>query len=259
MNYCPVASDGQRTTFLDKVFELQNKTRANTFATARFIADAKKRFESATSLEIWASSEDVRSLDGHMPQLPRFVISDAGLQESTKARIIEFLLALLHLDSLLAKTTAKAVKIAPEKLPTEADAYDYAYKDAMERIEGQLANHTGLAKRVLLWITYAERPLITSELHHALAVEVGKPELDRDNFTDVEDMVSVCAGLVTIDEDHTIRLVHYTAQEYFGRIQRVWFPNAEAEIARTCISYLSFSIFETRCDPLQVRRLNDNG
>ena len=83
----------------------------------------------------------------------------------------------------------------------------------MDRIEGQIADQEELAKQVLSWITCAKRPLTTSELRHALAVEVGKPELDEDNLPDIEDMVSVCAGLVTIDkETSVIRLVHYTAR-----------------------------------------------
>jgi hypothetical protein len=86
----------------------------------------------------------------------------------------------------------------------------------MDRIEGQVSGQEKLAKEVLLWITCAKRPLITSELQHALAVEVGKPELDEENLSKIEYMVSVCAGLVTVDEDsNIIRLVHYTTQEYF--------------------------------------------
>lgn len=58
--------------------------------------------------------------------------------------------------------------------------------------------------------TCAKRPLTTLELQHALAVEVGESELDEENFPEIEDMVSVCAGLVTVDEEcGIIRLVHY--------------------------------------------------
>ena len=56
------------------------------------------------------------------------------------------------------------------------------YKDAMKRIEGQVLDQEELAKQVLSWITCAQRPLTTSELQHALAVEVGEPELDEDDL-----------------------------------------------------------------------------
>ena len=49
------------------------------------------------------------------------------------------------------------------------------------------------------------------EIPDALAVEVGESELDQDNLSELEDMVSICAGLVIIDEEsNIIRLVHYT-------------------------------------------------
>jgi hypothetical protein len=102
---------------------------------------------------------------------------------------------------LKGKRSPKAIRTALKKLPTGSEAYDYAYKDAMERIEGQLADEEELAKQVLSWITCAKRPLTTSELEHALAVEAGEPQLDIENLCRVEDMVSICAGLVTVDEE----------------------------------------------------------
>jgi len=97
-------------------------------------------------------------------------------------------------------------------------ALDQAYEHAMERINGQKSGFRLLAKKVLSWIICAKRPLTTLELQHALAVNIGDPELDKENIREIEDMASVCAGLVTIDEESKIiRLVHYTTQEYFER------------------------------------------
>jgi hypothetical protein len=116
----------------------------------------------------------------------------------------------------------------------------------MERIEGQIADSRELAKQVLSWITCAKRPLTTSELRYALAVEIGESALDEDNLPEIEDMVSVCAGLVTVDEESdVIRLVHYTTQEYFERTWISWFPDAQRDIAMICVTYLSFDTFQT--------------
>jgi hypothetical protein len=157
-----------------------------------------------------------------------------------------FLLAQLHLDSLIGKRTPRAIRTALKMLPTGSNAYDRAYKDAMERIEGQVDDQERLAKQVLSWITCAMRPLTTAELQHALAVEPGDTELGEDNLVEVDDMVSVCAGLVTVDEESKIiRLVHYTTQEYFEQTQNHWFLCAESEITTTCVTYLSLSIFES--------------
>lgn len=115
----------------------------------------------------------------------------------------------------------------------------------MERIEGQANDETELAKQVLSWIVLAKRPLITRELQHALAVEIGEPGFDENNISDIGDVISVCAGLVAVDEESSvIRLVHYTTQEYFERTQDHWFSWAESEILKTCMTYLSFNAFE---------------
>jgi hypothetical protein len=43
----------------------------------------------------------------------------------------------------------------------------------------------------------------------------------------------------------SIRLIHYTTQEYFERTWTFWFPHAQKDIAMTCVTYLSFDTFET--------------
>ena len=143
-------------------------------------------------------------------------------------------------------TSPKAIKTALKRLPTGSEAYDCAYKEAMDRIIGQIPGSKELAMQVLQWIAFTTRPLTTSELRHALAVEIGERAIDEDNLPEIEDMVSVCAGLVTVDEEGgTIRLVHYTTQEYFERTRIEWFPDAQTDIAMACVTYLSFDTFDT--------------
>lgn len=120
----------------------------------------------------------------------------------------------------------------------------------MERITGQKPGFRTLALKALCWITCAARPLAPPELQHALAVEVGDSELDEDNIPRLERMVSICAGLVTIDEEsHIIRLVHYTTQEFFQERWGDWFPGAHDDIETVCITYLSFEHFKTGMCP----------
>lgn len=120
----------------------------------------------------------------------------------------------------------------------------------MERITGQKPGFRTLALKALCWITCAARPLAPPELQHALAVEVGDSELDEDNIPRLERMVSICAGLVTIDEEsHIIRLVHYTTQEFFQERWGDWFPTAHDDIETVCITYLSFKHFKTGMCP----------
>lgn len=165
---------------------------------------------------------------------------------------IRFLLARLHVESLLDVTT-KEVKSVLNKLSKDSkdpkelgQVYDEAYNEAIKRIEAQLPRRRALAKSVLSWITYAQRLLTIVELSHALAVELGEEELDQDNIPNIEDVVSVCAGLVTVDEDsNIIRLVHYTIQEYFERNREKWNPCAQLGISLVCLTYLSFNPFRS--------------
>jgi ankyrin repeat protein len=120
-------------------------------------------------------------------------------------------------------------------------ALDKAYSNAIERIDGQLPEDRLLARRTISWLSYAQRPLITQELCHALAVIPGERAPNNDNIYDMEDIISVCAGLVTIDkESKIIRLMHYTTQEYFEQIRLEWNPSALEEMASICLTYLAF-------------------
>jgi ankyrin repeat protein len=145
-------------------------------------------------------------------------------------------------NSLKDKTTPKRIRQALERLRKGSEAsLDLAYQEAMERVESQDEGLRQLAKCALSWITNAKTPLTTSELRHALAVEIGESEFDKENLPDTEDIVSVCAGLVIIDEESdVIRLVHYTTQVYFERTQTTWFPDAQDDITKICVTYLSF-------------------
>lgn len=161
-------------------------------------------------------------------------------------QLSRFLLAQLYLESLNDKRTPRLIRRTLENLPKGSDSLDQAYGKAMEIIQGQKVGFEELAILVLSWIVCAKRPLTTSELQHALAVEAGDLELGDDNFQEIEEVVSVCAGLVTVDkESDIIRLVHYTTQKYFERTRERWFPNAETVIATTCVTYLSFDAFES--------------
>ena len=133
-----------------------------------------------------------------------------------------------------------------QALETESEAYHKAYDEAMDRINGQVAGSRELAAQAISWITLARRPLTTLEFLHALAIELGESELDEANISSLEDIASVCAGLVTVDEEsNIIRLVHYTTQQYFEITHTKWFPKAQTDITKSCLTYLAFDAFET--------------
>src|SRR5271156_1760667 len=113
-------------------------------------------------------------------------------------RIVRFLLARLHIDSLLDKRNKQKVLSTLDRLSKGSAKLGDAYSEAIKRIDGQLDEDRLLARRALSWITYAQRLLTTKELCHVLAIEQGDKALNSDNIYDVEDVISVCAGLVTV-------------------------------------------------------------
>ncbi|KAK8925489.1 Ankyrin repeat domain-containing protein 50 [Metarhizium anisopliae] len=271
LDECQIAG-GCRKVFLAEMVNLQANCGTNVFATSRFLPDITEKFNNKSSLdftgskqiEIRADIEDIKKyLDGHMHQLPSVVQKSPQLQLEIKTRIAEaadgmFLLAKIYLDFLEDKLTPKAIIEALDKFQRRrrgSDSYDRsqvlanAFDDAMQRVNAQSPGRRELALQVLGWITFAWRPLTTLELRYALAVEINKPEFDENNLADIQDLVSVCAGLVTIDEESmAIRLVHYTLQEYLENTRDKWFRNPQAQMALKCVTYLSFSAFENgRC------------
>jgi ankyrin repeat protein len=162
---------------------------------------------------------------------------------STDKRV-RFLLAHLYIKSLVGKSTKTKVISALEALSKGPEALKDAYSEAIVRIDSQPQGDRTLARNVLSWISYAQRPLTTGELCHALATEPGDKELDLDNIPDIEDIESVCAGLVTIDEESQIvRLVHYTTQDYLVSIREKWNHDAQYNVASTCLTYLCLDTF----------------
>jgi ankyrin repeat protein len=155
--------------------------------------------------------------------------------------VSRFLLAQLHMDSLAREDNRKAIRKALKNLPKELNE---TYDNAMQRIQSQSYQQVRRAEQVLSWISYAVRPLTIKEIQCALAVEPEDTEMDEEALPEEDPLVSVCAGLVTIDrESNVIRLVHYTTQEYFQQTRMRLFPEAQTEIARTCLTYLLFDTF----------------
>ena len=108
-----------------------------------------------------------------------------------------FLLAKLHIDSLSTKLTVKAVREALQHLPKDLNQ---TYDETMKRIDSQKEDERDLACQVLMWVANSKRLLSVGELQEALAIESGSTTLDVDNLLDIDTILSVCAGLVIVDD-----------------------------------------------------------
>ncbi|KAJ7453113.1 ankyrin repeat-containing domain protein [Mycena latifolia] len=205
------------------------------------------------TMEIRATADDIRrhitAEIAKSSRLSKHVTNCLGLREEIETTIVRrsdgmFLLAKFHIDSLTTKHTIKAVRDALTNMPEDLN---YTYGDIMQRINRQSEDDKSLARRTLSWISNVKRPLRPAELTEALAVELGATQLDPYNLLDIDTILSVCAGLVIVDDaDDLVRLIHYTTQDYLERVQADGFPRAQTEIASVCITYLSFKVFSPK-------------
>ncbi|KAF2803872.1 uncharacterized protein BDZ99DRAFT_164571 [Mytilinidion resinicola] len=231
---------------LSELFQLRTEIQVSLFATSRFETDITSRFEGCVSKEIRAHDHDIlKYIDSRMPKLLRSQISKhSQLQEKIRNEILNsvdgmFLLARLHMDSLMSQPTVGHINRALVDLPRGQKGLDKTYDKAVERVDEQPEASRRLARNILSWVSHARRVLSVRELQHALAVHPDMADPDEDFLPDVEILGSICAGLVRVDTgSDTVQLVHKTTEEYFKR--KAILPNAEKEITVACVTYLSF-------------------
>lgn len=164
---------------------------------------------------------------------------------------------------------------ALEALPKGKDALAQSYGKTITRIRSQKPGFRLLAENVLSFLTCAERLLSPLELRHALAVKVDTSTINENDLESTRIMVSVCAGLVVVDEERNIiRLLHPTTREYLETHMNCIKPqkdlttpedatiqedpmtfnsqknadamaDAQKNFTITCVTYLLFDAFET--------------
>ena len=95
--------------------------------------------------------------------------------------------------------------MAVESLPSRLhDLYERTW----ERIEAQAEDKVSLAMRAIIWLTHAYEPLSVRQLQHAVVVSDEGEGLDEDDIVAEEMIVSVCCGLIVVDqESRIVRLV----------------------------------------------------
>ncbi|KAL2037429.1 hypothetical protein N7G274_009914 [Stereocaulon virgatum] len=212
--------------------------------------------ESALCLKIHAQEEDIKQYLSERVETSRPLRDHIKTRPELRDQVLDvvitkangmFLLARLHMDSLMTMTTTRRLKSALNTLP---EALDETYDQVLERIKSQHPDHATLALKTLGWIHHASRPLKTIELQHALAVEEDDSNFDADGILDLGLILTVCAGLVTVREGNAVGFVHYTTEEYLERHRGEHFPDAPIAIAKACLTYLSFDEFSS---PLQFQ------
>ena len=149
-----------------------------------------------------------------------------------------FLLVSLSIATILGEATIHKRR---ERLDEIASGLglDSAYDATLSRIKGQGKGKSALGMAALMWISRSERPMHIGELCEALGVEVGSRDINHDNIPSEKTLLASCLGLVTVDESSTVRLVHFTLQEYFNSHSQ-HFESPRSTMAEVCLTYLNF-------------------
>jgi Ankyrin repeat len=148
-----------------------------------------------------------------------------------------FLLPALHIDRLGEFTCQAEVD---EALLDMTGSIQKTYISAMQRLETRSKPRRELAIAILKWLTHCKSPLQIDQLREALAVMPGSTAFDRKRMRTKKIILEVCLGLVVLESnDKTVRLVHFTLQEFLGGESKLW-PDAETSLATTCLTYLLF-------------------
>ncbi|KAL8715136.1 MAG: hypothetical protein Q9220_001093 [cf. Caloplaca sp. 1 TL-2023] len=239
-----------RREFLKLLDEL--KETVNIFITSRpHIDDLAKIFEPLFLVEVKAHDSDLwKYIAQEIECSEAHDEIDSAFKEEIIEKVISraqsmFLLAVSHVQTVLSEPTEGEMVEALEALPESLHA---AFEETMQRIQRQPESRSRLALRSLLWLVYARRPLQFEELSDALAIKSGLTSVNPRYRPSQKTIVDCCHGLVNVDkESQTIRLVHYSVQQYLVDSKERFFPQGESEVARLCIIYQMLSPFDSGC------------
>ncbi|PLN76154.1 ankyrin [Aspergillus taichungensis] len=237
---------------LEFILALRRAANVNILATSRYNEEIASLFaQDGMILEILANDDDIRAyIDHRAAYFPPFVARKPGLLAYIRDEIVKasrgmFLIAKLYTNLVQDEINEKRIRKVIQRLQNNPGLYDDAYDETMERINCQAHFAQGIAKTIFGWILFSKRPLSLLEIQHALAVEIGESEFDDTNIIDIEQLVSVCIGLVMVDrESNSLKFVHYTTKEYLERKLLQWFPDVHRIIALTCLTYVSLNVFD---------------
>ena len=153
------------------------------------------------------------------------------------------------MDSLSFKTNISALKKTIENPP---NTLNQLYDAAFGRIDAQNEDDRVIAKKALCWVAYAFEPLKIHMLCEVLAIDSETKDLDFEASPPLNFVLNACAGLLIVDkETETVRLVHYTAQDYFDTLSTARLHDYHAAIAEDCITYLTYDSVQNPGRPTQ--------
>ncbi|KAL1988820.1 hypothetical protein VTN96DRAFT_7704 [Rasamsonia emersonii] len=228
--------------------------------TSRHYSTIEILFKDAKTLEISPDPDDIKSyvhwriFDRHYgsPMLASLIQDSPSLQDTITETVFDkcskiFNLARLQMDHIQRCHSVGAVHDALATLrTTQREFYDMSW-DRIEKSRGY-GEQYHLGFRVLAWILRAKRPLKVDEIQDALAVRPDRYSASEHPLYKTAEhvLVDACAGLVIIEPgSRNMTFAHPTIREYLDDVcSSGKFPfDVEVELARTCLTYLSYDVF----------------
>ncbi|KAH0559465.1 hypothetical protein GP486_004019 [Trichoglossum hirsutum] len=168
--------------------------------------------------------------------------------------------------SLIFPELEKSARVSKNKLPEVINTIPRTVFEAYEKILAQGSDVDQAKKRLLLHIVVAAvRPLTLTEMNIALSIKDGDESLDMVDLDPKESFPTIIrelCGLFVSIRDSKIYLIHQTAREFLVRENAPVRPargidprwkwahslepgESNLVLAKICISYLQFSVFES--------------
>ncbi|KAH6902853.1 hypothetical protein BKA70DRAFT_1567363 [Coprinopsis sp. MPI-PUGE-AT-0042] len=241
--------DGLDEALYDEQFDLLATLKsvpANFFITSRPLVRLNDVLPNVKMFDIAAQNTDIELLvSQHIdrnPDLRHILVADEQRVKVIK-KICQsshgmFLHASLMVEAVSHCISAGHIMEQLDKLPAKLDVL---YEATFSRIEAQSEERAALAKRALLWVVYAFKPLSVVDLRYAVACD---PKLDwqtPERLVPESLLISICCGLVTAEggqDNRIVRLVHYTALDALKRILLKRDTSPHCLITELCVERL---------------------
>ncbi|KAE8377394.1 hypothetical protein BDV26DRAFT_304958 [Aspergillus bertholletiae] len=216
-------------------------------------------------IAIEAHEDDIRQFINYEIGGPNDIEPDAmdkRLRLEIQSKILAsaqgiFLLPVLQVRAILQAATMRRREEALKTLPSNLSD---AFFGTVARIEQQPIAHSAKAKMIIAWVYLAERPVSVNELLCSLAIDDGDRAFNPRGIPVRSTLLSCCHGLVVIDQEtHTVRLVHYSFQEYLNQQSKIFGMSKgewHSQIARTCLTFLNFPDEIAEDDNMEVTLLS---
>ena len=126
---------------------------------------------------------------------------------------------------------------------------DATYERILKTINDKPRPKRELARRTLIWTTYAQRPLPINDLAYAISIEIDTESLEdlESSIPTEEFILDACANLISVDQSKKryVRFVHFSVQEFLISQRSTTLGMEPAlshrEIAQTCMIFLTIS------------------